>query len=146
MIGRDRFCHATWRRALRWLSGHPTIYYTKQLIRFVVQKQKQRVVMTCDFHGHSRKNNVFMYGCVASLKDSYQTNGNPIIHAVPEAVHQVCPIFNYKDCKFAMEKDKETTARIVLFKEFGILNSYTLETTFFGSDFFRKSKKTLAQE
>jgi hypothetical protein len=33
----------------------------------------------------------------------------------------------------AVEKDKETTARIVLFKELGIQNSYTLEATFYGS-------------
>ena len=55
-------------------------------------------------------------------------------------MEQICPIFNIRDCKFAMEREKETTARIVLFKEFGILNSYTLECTFFGSDFFKKPK------
>jgi len=51
------------------------------------------------------------------------------------------PIFSFKDCKFANEKEKETTARIVLFKEFGILNSYTLESTFHGSDLFKKPHK-----
>ena len=49
----------------------------------------------------------------------------------------VCPIFNVKDCKFSCEKEKETTARIVLYKELGILNSYTLESTFYGSDIFK---------
>ena len=43
-----------------------------------------------------------------------------------------------KECKTALEKDKETTARIVLYKELKILNSYTLETTFFGSELFKK--------
>jgi hypothetical protein len=57
---------------------------------------------------------------------------------VPDSVATICPIFNTKDCKFACEKEKETTARIVLFKELGILNSYTLETTFFGSEIFKK--------
>ena len=56
------------------------------------------------------------------------------MHLVPEFVSQICPIFNIKDCRFSLEKEKETTARIVLFKELGILNSYTLETTFFKSD------------
>lgn len=66
---------------------------------------------------------------------------NQIIHLLPENVASVCPIFNVKDCKFACEKEKESTARIVLFKELGILNSYTLETTFFGSEFFKKPLK-----
>lgn len=96
--------------------------------------------MSCDFHGHSRKNNVFMYGCVSNIQENVQLKANPIIRSIPESVDQICPIFHYRDCKFAMEKEKETTARIVLFREFGILNSYTLECTFFGSDFFRKPK------
>jgi hypothetical protein len=33
-----------------------------------------------------------------------------------------------------MEKSKETTARVVLRKEFGILNSFTLESTYCGMD------------
>jgi hypothetical protein len=40
----------------------------------------------------------------------------------------------------SLEKDKETTARIVLFKELGIVNSYTLEATFFGSEHFKKPR------
>lgn len=39
-----------------------------------------------------------------------------------------------KDCKFALEKEKESTARIVLFKELNIVNSYTMEASFFGSE------------
>ena len=33
-----------------------------------------------------------------------------------------------------MEKEKENTARIVIFRELGIINCYTLEATFYGSD------------
>jgi len=40
----------------------------------------------------------------------------------------------------SVEKDKEATARIVLFKEFGIQNSYTLEATFYGSEHFSKPR------
>ena len=42
----------------------------------------------------------------------------------------------------ALEKEKDTTARIVLFKEFGIQNSYTLEATFYGSEHFSKPRTT----
>lgn len=40
---------------------HPTIYHTKQL---VVNFSKEReLAVFCDFHGHSRRKNIFMYGC-----------------------------------------------------------------------------------
>lgn len=35
--------------------------------------------MTCDFHGHSRKKNVFMYGCYLPTNDILNTT-NQIIH------------------------------------------------------------------
>ena len=40
---------------------HSTIYYTKQMI---AQFGKEReLAVFCDFHGHSRRKNIFMYGC-----------------------------------------------------------------------------------
>ena len=45
----------------------------------------------------------------------------------------------FRDWTFAMEKEKENTARIVLFRELGILNWYTFEATFFGSDALGKA-------
>ena len=68
---------------------------------------------------------------------------NQIMHLIPEFVSYVCPIFNVKDCRFALEKEKDTTARIVLFKELGILNSYTLETTFYKSDLIGPNARKL---
>jgi hypothetical protein len=40
-------------------------------------------------------------------------------------------LFSFPDCKFANEAAKESTARMVIFREMGVLNSYTLESTFF---------------
>lgn len=40
-------------------------------------------------------------------------------------------LFNFNDCKFANEREKESTARLVMFRELGVINSYTLESTFF---------------
>ena len=49
-------------------------------------------------------------------------------------------LFSFSDCKFANEKDKESTARLVLFKELGVLNSYTLESTFYAASKFPKKR------
>lgn len=40
-------------------------------------------------------------------------------------------MFSFQDCKFANESSKDSTARMVIFRELGILNSYTLESTFY---------------
>ena len=42
---------------------HPTIFFTKQLV--AAYHRENQVVLFCDMHGHSRKRNVFMYGCVS---------------------------------------------------------------------------------
>lgn len=44
-------------------------------------------------------------------------------------------VFSYKDCCFAMQKDREGSARISLYKEVGIINCFTLEISFCGADF-----------
>lgn len=50
-------------------------------------------------------------------------------------------LFSFTDCKFSNEKEKESTARVVMFKEFGILNSYTLESTFYAPFHVKNFKK-----
>lgn len=40
---------------------HPTIFHAKRLIKQV--HEERGLVLFCDLHGHSRKQNVFMYGC-----------------------------------------------------------------------------------
>ena len=69
MLGVD--LNRRWKNPSKFL--HPSIYYSKSLIKWLMTLElasdgKQgsgNVVLTCDFHGHSRKNNVFMYGCVS---------------------------------------------------------------------------------
>ena len=48
-----------WEKPNRLL--HPTIYYSKLLIRQMHSERK--VVAYMDLHGHSRKQNAFFYGC-----------------------------------------------------------------------------------
>jgi hypothetical protein len=42
-------------------------------------------------------------------------------------------MFSFPDCKFANEAAKESTARMVIFREFSVLNSYTIESTFYAA-------------
>lgn len=50
---------------------------------------------------------------------------------MPYLLDQKNKLFSFNDCKFANEREKESTGRLVMFKEFGILNSYTIEATFY---------------
>lgn len=53
----------------------------------------------------------------------------------PYLLEKQAEVFSYIDCAFSVQKSKEGTGRVVTYKELGILNSYTLEASFAGSDF-----------
>jgi hypothetical protein len=48
--------------------------------------------------------------------------------------HKNSEFFKFKDCRFRIERCKESTARVVIFKEFNIMNAFTLEASFFGPE------------
>ena len=103
---------------------HPTIYHAKALVKQFVEETE--VVLVCDMHGHSRKKNIFMYGC--SSKNSVKEE------VFPKLLETNSELFSFVDCEFGIQKSKESTARIVIYKEFGIVNTYTIESSFCGAD------------
>ena len=106
---------------------HPTIFHTKSLMKKLIEGYE--IVMTIDFHGHSRKKNIFMYGCCSTGRSRMKER------VFPKLLERVSEMFSFKDCAFGLQKSKEATARIVLYKELGISNSFTLESSFCGADF-----------
>jgi len=113
---------------------HPTIAYTKQMIRQFMKERE--VILFCDFHGHSRKKNIFMYGCVKGSGMKRLST-----RVFPRILWKVAQNFSFKDCSFGVQKSKESTARIVGFKELGLVNSYTMEASFCGSNFGKHCDK-----
>lgn len=120
----------------RWIEAneilHPEIFSAKELIRKT--QEMHEVVMYCDVHSHAKKRNVFMYGCRVKHPDKAMKRKNLVAKMVPMLMAKKNLNFSYKDSHFKMEKDKESTGRIVVYKEMGVVNSYTLETSFFGRD------------
>mmetsp|Transcript_108559 Transcript_108559/g.306027 ORF Transcript_108559/g.306027 Transcript_108559/m.306027 type:complete len:931 (+) Transcript_108559:180-2972(+) len=104
---------------------HPTIYFAKNMFRHLLADRE--VVLYVDIHGHSRKKNVFMYGNseISSLRE----------RVFPRLLCRSSDCFNFDDCCFKVQKSKESTARVVAYKEFSVLNSFTLEASFCGADF-----------
>ncbi|XP_069737320.1 cytosolic carboxypeptidase 1 [Phaenicophaeus curvirostris] len=120
---------------------HPTIYHAKGLLQYLAAIKRLPLVY-CDYHGHSRKKNVFMYGC--SIKETMRhTNVNaascdlvedPGYRVLPKILSQTAPAFCMGSCSFVVEKSKESTARVVVWREIGVQRSYTMESTLCGCD------------
>ncbi|XP_071387157.1 cytosolic carboxypeptidase 2-like [Centroberyx affinis] len=123
LAGRD--LNRNYRTMLR--DSFPCVWHTRNMVKRLMAERD--VVLYCDFHGHSRKNNVFMYGC------------NNRDDTAPQLHERVFPLmmsknandkFSFRSCKFRVQKSKEGTGRIVMWR-LGIRNSYTMESTFGGS-------------
>ncbi|XP_073489632.1 cytosolic carboxypeptidase 1 [Aquarana catesbeiana] len=120
---------------------HPTIYHTKGLLQYLASIKRAPMVY-CDYHGHSRKKNVFMYGC--SIKETvWHTNASAAscdmmeesgYRTLPKVLSQIAPAFCMNSCSFVVEKSKESTARVVVWRELGVQRSYTMESTLCGCD------------
>jgi predicted nucleic acid-binding Zn finger protein len=46
----------------------------------------------------------------------------------------MAPLFEYNSCKFVVEKSKEATARVVVWRQMGVQRSYTMESTYCGAE------------
>ena len=61
----------------------PSIWYTKLMIRRLMEECG--IAMYCDLHGHSRKRNIFIYGC-----ESARANGVPKVAYMNKCSHSCC--------------------------------------------------------
>lgn len=120
---------------------HPTIYHAKGLLQYLGAVKRLPLVY-CDYHGHSRKKNVFMYGCsiretVWHTRDS-AAPGDVVedtgYRTLPKILSHIAPAFCMSSCSFVVEKSKESTARVVVWREIGVQRSYTMESTLCGCD------------
>ncbi|XP_021120451.1 cytosolic carboxypeptidase 4 isoform X1 [Heterocephalus glaber] len=127
----------------QWLAPkahlQPTIYHAKGLLHYLNSIGRGPVVF-CDFHGHSQKKNVFIYGC--SVKETlWQANctvGAPALledisyRTLPKILDKLAPAFTMSSCSFLVEKSRASTARVVVWREVGVSRSYTMETSYCG--------------
>lgn len=108
---------------------HPTIFFTKKMIE--VMKELHDVKMVCDMHGHTKKFNVFMYGCCRSGREYENSKNNLLAKVIPYELGRNNKSFSFNDSHFRIEKNKGSTARVVFYQDFEIPHSYTLEASFF---------------
>ncbi|XP_053802489.1 cytosolic carboxypeptidase 2 [Vidua chalybeata] len=106
----------------------PGVWHLRAMVQRVLAERE--VVLYCDFHGHSRKNNVFMYGCDAGGNGT----GTRLHQRVfPLMLSKNAPDkFSFSSCKYQVQKSKEGTGRVSMWR-LGVSHSYTLEVAFSGS-------------
>ncbi|VDP39283.1 unnamed protein product [Soboliphyme baturini] len=176
MINVDGVIHGSHRCSLsgedlnrQWMAPnkllHPSIYHLKNLLTFFRCIGKKPFVINflqsaiyfnltcfvqvyCDFHGHSRKKNVFMYGinpsqswCKIDRAARHNFEFYVIFHfcfffffiqltRLPESLSVLSPGFCLKYCSFDIKKNKEGSGRVAAWRDIGLLLSYTMEASF----------------
>ena len=120
-----------WRDASRRIT--PSIFACKAMLRRL--QEDRDVVLFCDLHGHSRKHNVFCYGCDSRHDPRPDRRYQEMIF--PRLLWRNSSVFSFSDCSFKVQRSKESTARVVVRKELGIINSFTLEASLAGPNFGR---------
>lgn len=56
------------------------------------------------------------------------------LQTLPKILSHIAPAFCMSSCSFVVEKSKESTARVVVWREIGVQRSYTMESTLCGCD------------
>ncbi|XP_017783934.1 PREDICTED: cytosolic carboxypeptidase 2-like [Nicrophorus vespilloides] len=106
---------------------YPSIWYTKLMIRRLIEECG--VAMYCDLHAHSRKHNIFMFGCECRKGVDRKLHEQ----VFPLMLHKnAADKFCFENCKFKIQKCKEGTGRVVMWM-MGISNSFTMEASFGGT-------------
>ncbi|XP_016840121.1 cytosolic carboxypeptidase 2 isoform X2 [Nasonia vitripennis] len=108
--------------------SYPSVWHTKLMIRRLMEECG--IAMYCDLHAHSRKQNIFIYGCESKRAGC---PGKLAEQVFPLMLHKnAADKFSFENCKFHIEKGKEGTGRVVVWL-MGIQNSYTMEASLGGS-------------
>ena len=104
------------------------MYFLKELVSKCREQYKNKLIAYFDFHGHSNKKNVFIYGPEYPIHSMnyFKTR------FIPKILNKMTPMFRYHSCSFKINHGKRGTARAVFFREFKIEHSYTVEASFSG--------------
>ena len=82
--------------------------------------------MFLDIHAHSAQNSIFCYAPVDE-----DANNMSIIKRFPMILDNLSPYFSYDNSKFGNERYKRNCARLGVFRDFGIVNTFTIESSCF---------------
>ena len=82
--------------------------------------------MFLDIHAHSAQNSIFVFAPV----DEDPAN-QAVVRRFPMILDNLSPYFQMDNCKFGNERYKKNCARLGVFRDFGLVNSFTIESSCF---------------
>ena len=53
---------------------------------------------------------------------------------LPKILQNIAPAFSLQNCSYMVEKAKEPSARVVVWRQIKVVRSYTMESTYCGCD------------
>ncbi len=109
-------------------SKQPTVYALKTRLQELVGSGKQ-IFVYCDLHGHSKLMNSFIYACHKVSTGTFSSWTK--VRLLPRILARKCHFLDYHQCSFKVEPDKVNTARVIIWKEFKVINSFTMESSIY---------------
>ena len=88
---------------------------------------KENLKIFLDIHAHSAQNSIF---CYCPLTE--EAGSNQVIRRFPTILDTLSPYFQFDNCKFGNERYKRNCARLGVYRDFNLVNSYTIESSCFG--------------
>lgn len=55
-----------------------------------------------------------------------------VLQILPLLMNEMAPTFSLEDCEFAVERSRESTGRVTVWRQFDVALSYTLECSYGG--------------
>jgi len=109
----------------------PTVYALKTLVADL--QSQGEVLLFCDIHGHSRRQEVFMFG-----NGEKETNFGTIPclqRLLPMLLEQdsTDQLFSMEGCSWVSNVEKQATCRVMFWRELKVVFSYTLESSLCGT-------------
>jgi len=96
----------------------------RSYLRQYVPTENNQLKLFLDIHAHSAQHSIFVYAPVDE-----DANNNNIIKRFPMILDNLSPYFQYDNCKFGNEKYKKNCARLGVFRDFNLPNSFTIESS-----------------
>jgi hypothetical protein len=107
----------------------------------------QPVLLFCDFHGHSRRRNVFTFGCHELAPEGQvpvpgespseaqaALNRGVTTRLFPKLLASRVDTFVLPDCSWRVQREKKNCARVAVWRDACLPASYTIEASFSGPD------------
>jgi len=107
---------------------HPTVAALKALLTTRILPVHNNVTAYLDLHAHSQQKCIFMYGPHYPLHAEKYAK----LRLLPKLICAKTPYFRWASCRFRNERSKQKAARLVVWKQLKLMNTFTIEASFYG--------------